>query len=418
MKLFLTFIISLFLASNIFAQPSMRSKKNELIRQYTFKSFSLADSKSDSIRILSYLIVPNNVLKFIKKDVTFESSYQAKITIKKKRGEQIGRKSWSNTLTTNSYTESSSKKISTIHFYEFKVPPGDYIISSELFDMDSNESGIINRELKLAKSKNDFFLFEPFLIDSFEGNWGLDDNEIPIISNIIGKTSVKPTLFVSGKIDTGQYNINVTINSTNKKELWNQSFDIDSDENYFYQKITIPDEVISKGLSKKIYVTLEQGKSKKKETLIFGVTREGFSKSISNFNQAILAMRYILVDDQYKTMRRSNPEKQEELFLEFWKEKDPTPDTKRNELQDEYFSRVAYANNAFKGSTDGWRTHMGEIYIKFGRPDDIEEYSDPFTRVYQQRWHYYKINKYFDFMDETGFGDFRLTSPFYGGNTW
>ena len=93
MKLFLTFIISLFLTSNIFAQPSMRSKKNELIRQYTFKSFSLADSKSDSIRILSYLIVPNNVLKFIKKDVTFESSYQAKITIKKKRGEQIGRKS-------------------------------------------------------------------------------------------------------------------------------------------------------------------------------------------------------------------------------------------------------------------------------------------------------------------------------------
>ena len=96
-----------------------------------------------------------------------------------------------------------------------------------------------------------------------------------------------------------------------------------------------------------------------------------------NLYQILIKQYFIdisLVDDQYKTMRRSNPEKQEELFLEFWKEKDPTPDTKRNELQDEYFSRVAYANNAFKGSTDGWRTHMGEIYIKFGRPDDIEEY--------------------------------------------
>jgi len=163
---------------------------------------------------------------------------------------------------------------------------------------------------------------------------------------------------------------------------------------------------------------LNQGEKEKKETLIFGVTRDGFSKSISNFNQAILAMRYILVDDEYKQMRRSKPEKQEELFLKYWKDRDPSPETKQNELQDEYFARVAYANSSFKGSTDGWRTHMGEIYIKFGRPDDIEEYSDPFTRVYQQRWHYYRINKYFDFIDESGFGDYRLTSPFYGGNAW
>ena len=148
------------------------------------------------------------------------------------------------------------------------------------------------------------------------------------------------------------------------------------------------------------------------------MTRDGFSKSIASCNQAILAMRYILVDDEYKNMRRSKPEKQEELFLAYWKERDPSPETKENELQDEYFSRVAYANNSFKGSTDGWRTHMGEIYIKFGRPDDIEEYSDPFTRIYQQRWHYYRINKYFDFVDESGFGDYRLTSPFYGSSNW
>ena len=127
---------------------------------------------------------------------------------------------------------------------------------------------------------------------------------------------------------------------------------------------------------------------------------------------------YILVDDEYKKMRRSKPEVQEELFLKYWKDRDPSPETKKNELQDEYFARVAYANNAFKGSTDGWRTQMGEIYIKFGRPDDIEEYSDPYTRYYQQRWHYYRINKYFDFVDESGFGDYRLTSPFYGGNAW
>ena len=401
-----------------FSQNRSRNKKIPMLRQYTFSTFPVADSNSDSIRILSYLIVPNKVLKFVKKSGSFETAYQAKITLKKNKGEQVGRKSWSNTLKTNDYLESTSDKISTIHFYEFKVPINDYVITSELFDRDSNESGVINREIKLKKRSSDIFLFKPFLIDSFEGDWGLKTNEIPIITNVIGKKSIKPTIFLSGKIDTGKYKIDILINSSNKKELWNQSFEIYSDSNHFFQRITLPDNVINKGLRKKIYVTLQQGKTKKKESLIFGVTRDGFSKSIASFNEAILAMRYILVDDEYKNMRRSKAEEQEELFLSYWKERDPSPGTKENELQDEYFSRVAYANSSFKGSTDGWRTHMGEIYIKFGRPDDIEEYSDPFTRIYQQRWHYYRINKYFDFVDESGFGDYRLTSPFYGGNNW
>jgi len=420
-KIYLTTIsFLLFLGSTnyVFSQNRTRDKKDQVLRQYTFAALPVADSNSDSIRILSYIVVPNKVLKFVKKSGSFETAYQAKITLKKKKGEQVGRKTWSNILKTGDYLESTSDKISTIHFYEFKVPLDNYIISSELFDRDSNESGVINREINFNKKNSDIYLFKPFLIDTFEGNWGLNTDEIPIITNVIGENAIKPTIFISGKVDTGKYNIDVLINSSNKKELWNQSFEISSDNNYFFQRITIPSDIINKGLRKKIYVTLRQGKLKKKESLIFGVSRDGFSNTIASFNQAILAMRYILVDDEYKMMRRSKPEKQEELFLSYWKERDPSPETKENELQDEYFSRVAYANSSFKGSTDGWRTHMGEIYIKFGRPDDIEEYSDPFTRIYQQRWHYYRINKYFDFVDESGFGDYRLTSPFYGGNNW
>ena len=400
------------------AQSRPSNKNNSTIRQYTFAALPVVDANSDSIKILSYLVVPNNVLKFVKKSGSFESAYQAKVTLKKKKGDQVGRKTWSNTLKTDDYLESTSNKISTIHFYEFKVPIDDYIITSELFDRDSNESGVINRELKLNRKKTDIRLFKPFLIDTFEGNWGLNSNEIPIVTNVIGENSIKPSIFLSGLVNPGKYNIDVLINSSNKKELWKKSFEIKSDSNHFFQRISIPEDVINRGLRKKIYVTLRQEKFSKKESLVFGVSRDGFSSSIASFNQAVLAMRYILVDDEYKNMRRSKPEKQEELFLSYWKERDPSPETKENELQDEYFSRVAYANSSCKGSTDGWRTHMGEIYIKFGRPDDIEEYSDPFTRIYQQRWHYYRINKYFDFVDESGFGDYRLTSPFYGSSNW
>ena len=78
---------------------------------------------------------------------------------------------------------------------------------------------------------------------------------------------------------------------------------------------------------------------------------------------------------------------------------------KENELMDEYFSRINYSNVNFKTYTDGWKSDMGMIYVLFGPPDDLEVYNDPLSRMYQQRWHYYRINKFFDFVDENGFGD-------------
>ena len=87
-KIILLILSFTFLSDEAFAQNRNRGKKKELLRQYTFSALSVADSKSDSIRILSYLVVPNKVLKFVKKSDAFESSYQAKITIKKKKGNQ------------------------------------------------------------------------------------------------------------------------------------------------------------------------------------------------------------------------------------------------------------------------------------------------------------------------------------------
>ena len=129
-------------------------------------------------------------------------------------------------------------------------------------------------------------------------------------------------------------------------------------------------------------------------------------------------MRYILEDDEWKTLSKAKEDEKETLFLEYWEGKDPTPETPENELMDEYFSRVSYSNANFKGYTDGWKTDMGMIYILFGPPDDLETYNDPMTRYYSQRWHYYRINKYFDFIDEQGFGDYRLTTPFFRGRNW
>ena len=51
------------------------------------------------------------------------------------------------------------------------------------------------------------------------------------------------------------------------------------------------------------------------------------------------------LSDNYVYLLRNDKEK---LFYTLWKKRDRTPDTEFNELMDEYYKRVAYANENLK----------------------------------------------------------------------
>ena len=412
-------IIVLLISHVLVAQIRPNSKRQkEAIRQYGFSIFSVADAKSDYIRILAFLSVPNHVLQFLKIKDGFEAQYEATISLKRKKGNLVGRRNWSNKLKTIDYLESTSKEILTIHQVEFKVVPGDYVISAELLDGDSKNSGVREKELKYSEHKGDLALYTPFFLDYLSGNWGLDDNEIPMFQNIMGAKVTRASFFVSGKIKPGPYTLEVTVLGSKKKELWKKSFESNSKDEYFHQRIIIPDKIAKQGLRKKVDIVLIQGNERKKESVILSLSKIGISSSISNIDQAVENMRYILHDDEWKKLSKSKNTDKETLFLEYWESRDPTPETSDNEVMNEYFSRVSYSNINFKSYLPGWKTDMGMIYILFGPPDDLEVYNDPLTRIYSQRWHYYRINKYFDFIDENGFGDYRLSTPFFRGRSW
>ena len=394
-------------------------KGNNFIRQYQLSVYTVASESSDSIRVLSYLSIPNHVLQFVKSSKYFKASYEATISIKRKKGDLVGRKNWSNDLITKTYLESTSKEIFNIHFNEFRVPLGeDYIISAELLDRDSNSSGIISKNLKLKKHSKGLSLYSPFFLDYLNGDWGLIDNEIPLFRNILGEQLVRTTVFVSGSVSPGPYEIDVIVTNPKKQQLWEKTFQSVAQNNYFEKRIIIPDEISQQGLRSKVDIILKQNGKQKKESVILSISRLGISSSVGNISQAIQNMRYILDDDEWKKLSKAKSDEQERLFIEYWLSRDPTPETKENELMDEYFSRINYSNVNFKTYTDGWKSDMGMIYVLFGPPDDLEVYNDPLSRMYQQRWHYYRINKFFDFVDENGFGDYKLTTPFFRARSW
>jgi GWxTD domain-containing protein len=127
-----------------------------------------------------------------------------------------------------------------------------------------------------------------------------------------------------------------------------------------------------------------------------------------NYEEAIEQLRYIAKEDEYKKLKAAEKEERKEAWLEFWAQRDPTPGTPENEMKDEYYRRVEYANVHFSVAGPGWKSDRGRIYIIYGHPDEIERHPMDIGLKPYEIWYYYSSNHIFYFVDENGFGDYRL----------
>jgi GWxTD domain-containing protein len=138
-------------------------------------------------------------------------------------------------------------------------------------------------------------------------------------------------------------------------------------------------------------------------------------------------VRWIITDEERKTFQALKTDDEREQFIEqFWLRRDPDPDTDVNEYREEYYQRIAYANEHFTSGIPGWKTDRGRIYIMFGKADQIEShpsggsYDRPIwegggtTSTYPfEIWWYRYIEGVgsdveIEFVDPTGSGEYRI----------
>ncbi len=82
---------------------------------------------------------------------------------------------------------------------------------------------------------------------------------------------------------------------------------------------------------------------------------------------------YIITDNERKAFKKLQTDEEREQFIEqFWRRRDPVPDTDENEFREEYYERIAYANEHFASGIPGWKTDRGRIYIMYGKADSVE----------------------------------------------
>jgi GWxTD domain-containing protein len=136
---------------------------------------------------------------------------------------------------------------------------------------------------------------------------------------------------------------------------------------------------------------------------------------------------YIITKEEKRAFDALTTDEERENFIEnFWRRRDPNPDTEENEYREEYYERIAYANQHYTSGIPGWKTDRGRIYIAWGKPDSVEShpsggsYDRPSyegggsTTTYPfEVWFYRHLDGVGDgveieFVDPTGTGEYRI----------
>lgn len=133
--------------------------------------------------------------------------------------------------------------------------------------------------------------------------------------------------------------------------------------------------------------------------------------AIANFDEVLSLLRFFGQDQAIRHMKDAAPRDRPALWHAFWKATDPNPATPENESLVEYFRRLQTANTRFQeGNDPGWLTDRGEVYVTLGEPDEIyDQSSDLQGQRRFIRWTYVTQRLQLDFLDDSGFGRFRLT---------
>ena len=412
------FFVFIFFGIALFSQDRVRkgkdSKRN--VDQFKVNAYPVA-TEGDNIRLLVYGLIPYHSLQFLKYGDGFSAGYEASLGIRDKDGNQIDHKTFQSTVAVGDYVSTINRSSREVVMAEFIIKATEYMIVGELIDEDTRLKGIVREKIDMTGLLNPLAIYPPFIIGEYPGNWGFEENKIPVSTKDINHKIKQFPLFLSGRIKPGNFTMKVVAKDANKDIFWEDEIKLSSENTMFMRRILI-DQKPDENLTMAIDVTITQENKSDSKAIELRIRKPGLSYFINNVDEALDQMRYVVTDEEYKRVKKAKRNEREKLFYQFWKDRDPSPGTVVNELMDQYYYRVSYTNEHFAAFDQGWKTDMGMIYILFGPPDDTQRSINNSSRYTYETWSYYTINRNFIFYDENGFGEYKLTTPYYRGVGW
>jgi len=390
---------------------------------FLLDAMCFAGNKPAMSRLDIFVQVGYNSLSFVKHDDRYSASYELTIGIYDSVGGLVVEKSWTEDITGVSFEQSVSTRPYSLTQRSFAVRPGQYVVSAILRDAESKTTRRITRHLLVSDySIHRFSLSDIMLISrvtQLEGKRSL----IPIIGGNVASVPDAFFAFFEAYNDTSADSVKLVATIANKKG--EQALQVDTVYAIHRGKNELLMRIGNSSLGLGDYMLyIRAFPVPVKDTIsanYLGTTNRtvsvvwrGIPRGVKDLDVAIEQLRYIAKDAELDSLKEATTtEEKQKRFFEFWKKRDPNPNTPRNEKMEEFYARVDYANKHFAHYIDGWRTDMGMVYVIFGPPNNVDRHPYDMDAKPYEIWSYYDMNHQFIFVDQTGFGDYKLLTPIW-----
>ena len=414
------------MVSQLLAQPDFVVER-DIIQSGKFYNSEIHffPTEQDYLVYYSYKISYSQLF-FERNADQFNAGFNVNIEIKDSAGNIVKRTFDDRKISVKKFEETISQEIFLQGVIKFNLPGGKYNLLAIISDQISKRERRIppvNLDINISKPILNPVVFDlgkiicdglnAFVLSnnsaSIPFNKPTNDLVIPVANQEINSLSIKvkrgdKTLIDEEKI-TESFLAHPEIRLCEDKVVITQSADTSK------LKIFIIKDFSSKLTEGPIQLEIFPDDAvEKKQIFNLSVIWIGKPISLLDPEQAIKFIEIIESKEVVSNIFSSGGDDDENLY-NYWNKQDPTPETKFNELMNEFYTRVDYCEMNYKSlaGNGGAKSDRGKTYIKFGPPDSIDRDTNNNDKVVES-WIYKKSQRKFVFVDKEGTGVFTLAN--------
>ena len=369
-----------------------------------------AGRSTDSTLMVLTVSLANRALRFSREGDRYRSGYRVGVEVK--RGtDVVANLSSDETVRVLAFRETQRTDESILFRRIVPLPPGTYDLRLTVKGDSVNNGSAIEATIGVPRL-GDGALSSP--VAFFEATPRLSRDSLPRIlatprsTVVFGRDSTLP-LYLEGYGTSPTFPVRVQVRPEGTSSvLWSDSVSLTRQGNLFSGVIQVPLQKLGVGVMV-AYVNRAGGSDTLRAPIFVAF---GDDLPVATYTEMLDYLRYYVSAPRLSAMRDAAPEARARLWAEFIRESDPIAETSAHEGLREYFGRMAQANLRFREEGGpGWLTDRGRAFVSLGTPDQILEpnINDLNQRGRTQIWEYRQHRLAIVFVDQTGFGRWRMT---------
>ncbi|MDH7514465.1 MAG: GWxTD domain-containing protein [Bacteroidota bacterium] len=417
-------VVSLLVAAIAAGQENPQSAGRPQPPPFHFDALNFADADEYGLRsrLDVYVQVPLDIVTFVRRTEGYSGSYTITVFVHDEEGNRIREETWSRKIERSTFDSPRGTTTSDVTHRSLILSPGPVIVEVRFEDGESSKEYRLSKRVEIRQfDPNIFGISDLMLVSHVEeenGKRRIAPHLNPNVATLTEGMTVFFELYNPFEIRMVDVHCRVTRKNRPVVEKTDRQ-PIRKGVNTFLTRVGT--QALGVG-SYDLEITVTHPADSGGERVLASAHRNftvewlsgGTPISITDLDEAIEQLRYFAKQEDIEFIRKaSDDNERRRRFEEFWERNNPVPGSGTNRAMVEYYSRVAYANEHFGHYIAGWKTDRGMVYIIYGPPSNIDRHPlDVESKPYEV-WEYDDLNRRFIFIDESGFGDYRLLYPIW-----